>query len=104
MRQLLFSTSSMERNHCYQSAASEWDGIFQINIGNDAAGNPQFRDLLHQYGEITIDTVCAKASLDYIGQQNCNAQVSRQIYQCLKRSISGAVTERMVTTAKQTSS
>ena len=84
-----------------RSAASGWDDIFQINIGNDAAGNPQFRDLLRHYGEITIDTVRAEAALDYIGQQNRNAQVSHQIYQCLKRSISATVTERMVTETNQ---
>ena len=80
-----------------RSATAGWDNIFMITIGNDAAGAAIQRHLLTQYGEITIENVRNDAAVDYIGQQVRNAQISHQIHQCLTRSISAEVTERMVT-------
>lgn len=80
-----------------RSASAGWSDIFDISIGQDAAGAPIFRNLLTQHGEITIDQVRANAQTDYIGQPNRNAQVSQQIYQCLRKSISQEVSDRLVT-------
>lgn len=74
-----------------RSSQSGWDDIFEITT--DAGP----RNLLVHYGEITIENVRADALLDYIGQPVRNAQISHQIYQCLKKSISPDVAERMVT-------
>ena len=40
------------------AAQSRWEDIFQITIGNDAAGNAITRDLLTQYGEISCILAC----------------------------------------------
>ena len=79
-----------------RSASSGWTDIFDITIGQDNAGNDIFRNLLTQHGEITLEQVRANAQADYIGQPNRNAQVSQQIYQCLRRSISQDVSDRLV--------
>ena len=80
-----------------RAAQFGWEDIFQITIGNDAAGNALTRDLLTQYGEITLENVRNDAALDYIGQQVRNAQALHQIYLCLKESFNNDVTECMVT-------
>ena len=80
-----------------RSTSSGWDDIFQITIGNDANGNPINRDLLTQYGEITIENVNDNARQDYINMPVRNAQISEQIYQCLRKSISSEVNVAMVT-------
>ena len=68
-----------------------------INVGADDQGNAILRNLLTHYGEITLTQVRADAALDYIGQENRNAQVSHMMHQCLIVSISTDVAERMVT-------
>ena len=72
-------------------AKSGWDDIFEITT--DAGP----RNLLVQYGEITVENVRADALLDYIGQPVRNTQISHQIHQCLKKSISPDIAEHMVT-------
>ena len=74
-----------------RSTQAGWNNIFSITIGQDNAGNNINRDLLIQYGEITLENVRNDATNDYIGQPVRNAQVSHQIYQCLKKSISDNV-------------
>ena len=74
-----------------RSAQAGWDDIFSIMTATGA------KNLLTQYGEITLANVHEDAINDYIGQQVRNAQISHQIYQCLKRSITPDVAERMVT-------
>ena len=83
-----------------RSAQAGWNDIFSITIGLDAQGNNINRDLLTQYGEISLLNVRTDATNDYIGHQVRNAQVSHQIYQCLKKSITDSVAERMVTEAE----
>lgn len=73
----------------------------QIGIGQDAAGNNILRNLLTQYGEITIAQVRNNAVLDYAGMDVRNRQISHQIYQCLRSSINDDVVERMVTETSQ---
>jgi hypothetical protein len=80
-----------------KSAASGWNDIFSITIGQDAAGNDIVRELLTHYGEVTLTNVRENALTDYIGLEVRNAQISTQIYQCLRESISAAVSERLVT-------
>ena len=80
-----------------RAATAGWTDIFQITIGQDANNQPVLRDLLTRYREITLQNVRADAQNDYIGQQVRNAQIFHQIYQCLTKSISRDVTERLVT-------
>ena len=82
---------------CDRSATSGWSNILSITVGQDANGNDINRDLLTHYGEITLAQVRTNAEQDYIGLQVRNAQISAQIYQCLRNSISPEVSERMVT-------
>lgn len=77
--------------------AAGWEDIFTITIGADGAGNAINRNLLTQYGEITLTNVRDNAAADYIGQQVRNAQISHQIYQCIRKSITDEVSERLVT-------
>ena len=66
-----------------------------------AGGGHIYRNLLTQYGEITLAHVKANAIADYIGKQNRLAQVSQQVFQSLQASVEKLVTERLVTeTAK----
>ena len=80
-----------------RSQTAGWDDIFTITIGQDNAGNDIDRNLITHYGEITLDNVRENAIQDYLGQPVRNAQVSHQIYQCLRNSISDDVSERLVT-------
>ena len=57
--------------------AAGWEDIFTITIGADGAGNAINRNLLTQYGEITLTHVRDNAAADYIGQQVRNAQISQ---------------------------
>mmetsp|Transcript_89540 Transcript_89540/g.175255 ORF Transcript_89540/g.175255 Transcript_89540/m.175255 type:complete len:518 (+) Transcript_89540:268-1821(+) len=82
-----------------RASSCGWNDIFIITIGQDADGNNIDKDLLTQFGEITLTNVRANATMDYIGMQVRNAQISAQIYQCLKASISSTVSERMTTEA-----
>ena len=80
-----------------RSTQNGWSDIFTIKIGNDANNQLIERNLLTQYGEITLAQIRTDAANDYIGQPIHNAQVSQQIYQCLKKSITDDVAKRMVT-------
>ena len=81
---------------CSQSAG--WDDIFTITIGQDhAAGNDMERNLITQYGEITLNHVRNNATTDYIGAPVRNAQISHQIYQRIRKSITDEVSEHLVT-------
>ena len=73
------------------------DDIFTITVGQDANNNDINRNLLTQYGEITLAQVRNNAIADYAGQHVRNAQISHQIYQCLRKSITKDVSERLVT-------
>ena len=78
-------------------ASCGWNDIFDITVAQDANGNDVFKNILTQHGEITLQQVRANAEADYIGAQNRNAQISHQVYQCLRKSIGPSVTERLVT-------
>ena len=80
-----------------RSDRAGWDDIFTITIGQDANNNDINRHLLTQYGEVNLSHVRDNALADYAGQQVRNAQISHQIYQCLRKSISKDVSERLVT-------
>ena len=80
-----------------RSDAAGWDDIFQITIDVAADGAEIQRNLLTHYGEINLDQVRENATEDYIGLPVRNAQISHQIYQALRKSVSTDVNERMVT-------
>lgn len=80
-----------------RATSSGWLDIMQIGIGQEAAGNNILRNLLTQYGEITIEQVRNNAMLDYANLPVRNRQVSHQIYQCLRASVNDDVSERLVT-------
>ena len=80
-----------------RSDRAGWDDIFTITVGQDANNNNIDRHLLTQYGEINLSHVRSNAIADYAGQHVRNAQISHQIYQCLRKSISKDVSERLVT-------
>lgn len=82
---------------CDKAGASSWNDIFFITVGQDAASNNITRDLLTHYGEITLQNVRDNAQQDYIGLEVRNAQVSTQIYLCLRKTISASVSKRLVT-------
>lgn len=82
-----------------RSDASGWDDIFAITT-NDHQGEQVTRNLLTQYGEITLEDVRANAVTDYIDTPVRNAQISHQIYQCLRKSITTEVNDRLVTEAE----
>ena len=44
-----------------------WSDIFSITTGQDANNQPINKDLLTQYGEITLEQVRRDAANDYIG-------------------------------------
>lgn len=87
-----FLQSVMDR-----STSAGWGDIFEITVGQDAEGADVFRNLLTQYGEITMAHVRENALADYIGQNSRNAQISHQIYQCLRKSVGTTVMDRLVT-------
>lgn len=80
-----------------RTIAQGWEDIFFITIGQDALGQDILRNLLTHYGEITLAQVRQNAQTDYINMPVRNAQISHQIHQCLIKSISKEVQERLVT-------
>ena len=80
-----------------RASACGWNDIFDITVGQDANNNDIFKNILTQHGEISLQQVRDNAIADYVGVQNRNAQISHQVYQCLRKSIGPAVTERLVT-------
>ena len=111
--QALYSTATQELSYVYngkdsslpaflqairdRAASCGWNDIFDITVGQDANNNDIFKNILTQHGEITLQQVRDNAIADYIGVANRNAQISHQVYQCLRKSIGPAVTERLVT-------
>ena len=66
-----------------------WDDVLDITV------NGEQKSLLTQYGEVTLENV--KADADYINTETRQAQMSYQLYQCLSKSITTEVADRMVT-------
>lgn len=77
-----------------RAASSGWEAILTINVGGD---DPNWKDLLTEYGQIQLQDIIENAEDGYIGQPVRSAQASHQLYQCLTHSITEELGQRMVT-------
>ena len=69
-----------------RSIINGWDAILDIPE-NARNPNDDLRNLIHKFGQITLQQVQDHARL-YVGYQGCAAQDSMQFYQCLMASLS----------------